>query len=157
MTPLLSDEIVVAAPRERMWAILDDVDALKRVLPGCERLEEEAPHRYRAVMRTKLSFMTLRVTGTAAVDELRPPDHARLEITGRPLGLVGSFTVSVPIDVGEADGGGSRVAYAVHLQVTGRLATFGTPILRGQVKDQVREMVANLERELRADATEAPA
>jgi carbon monoxide dehydrogenase subunit G len=148
MKRLLADEVVVAAPRERLWALIDDVDALKRILPGCEALTEEAPGRYAAVMRTKLSFMTLRVTGTATLADLRPPDHMRLEITGRPLGLVGSFTVSVPIDAFETDAGGTRGAYGVDLQLSGRLAAFGAPILRAQVKRQVREMIANLEREL---------
>jgi carbon monoxide dehydrogenase subunit G len=153
---LLEDDVVVAAPRERLWALLDDVGALKRILPGCEELEEEGERRYRAVMSTKLPFMTLRVSGTALLDDLRPPDHVRLEISGRPLGLVGGFTVSVPIDVTTTDDGGTRGSYAVDLQLTGRLASFGAPILRAQVKAQVREMIANLEREL-ASGEEPPA
>jgi carbon monoxide dehydrogenase subunit G len=107
-------------------------------------------------MSTKLPFMTLRVSGTALLDDLRPPDHVRLEISGRPLGLVGGFTVSVPIDVTTTDDGGTRGSYAVDLQLTGRLASFGAPILRAQVKAQVREMIANLEREL-ASGEEPPA
>jgi carbon monoxide dehydrogenase subunit G len=153
---LLEDDVVVAAPRERLWALLDDVGALKRILPGCEELEEEGERRYRAVMSTKLPFMTLRVSGTALLDDLRPPDHVRLEISGRPLGLVGGFTVSVPIDVTTTDDGGTRGSYAVDLQLTGRLASFGAPILRAQVKAQVREMIGNLEREL-ASGEEPPA
>lgn len=156
MKRLLEDEVVVAAPRERLWALLDDVGALKRILPGCEELEEEGERRYRAVMSTKLPFMTLRVSGTALLDDLRPPDHVRLEISGRPLGLVGGFTVSVPIDVTTTDDGWTRGSYAVDLQLTGRLASFGAPILRAQVKAQVREMIANLEREL-ASGEEPPA
>ena len=156
MKRLLEDDVVVAAPRERLWALLDDVGALKRILPGCEELEEEGERRYRAVMSTKLPFMTLRVSGTALLDDLRPPDHVRLEISGRPLGLVGGFTVSVPIDVTTTDDGGTRGSYAVDLQLTGRLASFGAPILRAQVKAQVRAMIANLEREL-ASGEEPPA
>lgn len=157
MKRLLEDEVIVAAPRERLWALLDDIEALKRILPGCEELTEEGERRYRAVMRTKLSFLTLRVSGTALLDELRPPDHVRLEISGRPLGLVGTFTVSVPIDAFETDTGGTRGAYAVDVQLTGRLASFGAPILRAQVRSQVREMIANLERELQTDPAEASA
>jgi carbon monoxide dehydrogenase subunit G len=148
MKRLLEDEVIVAAPRERLWSLIDDVDALRRILPGCEELTEESPRRYAAVMHTKLSFMTLRVTGTATLADMRPPDHLRVEITGRPLGLVGTFTVSVPIDAFETDAGGTRGAYAVDLQLSGRLASFGAPILRSQVKSQVRQMIANLEREL---------
>ncbi|MCC6619193.1 MAG: SRPBCC family protein [Chloroflexi bacterium] len=148
MNRLLADEVVVAAPPERLWSLLDDVNALKRILPGCEELVEEAPGLYRAVMRTKLSFLTLRVAGTARLADIRRPDHFRIEIQGRPMGLVGSFTVSVPVDVLSTDDAGTRGSYAVDMQLTGRLASFGAPILKAQVKSQVREMIGNLEREL---------
>ncbi|HET6379779.1 MAG TPA: SRPBCC domain-containing protein [candidate division Zixibacteria bacterium] len=148
MSRLLEDVITVAAPRERVWQVVDDPNALQRVLPGCEELEMESPGHYRAVMSTRLPFLTLRVRGTATVTEVQRPEHMRLEISGQPLGLVGSFTVSVPVDLSATDDGGTRASYAVDLHLTGRLAQFGAPILRSAVKGQVREMVANLEHEL---------
>ncbi len=157
MKRLLEEVLVVDAPSDRLWALLHDVDALKRILPGCEELVEFAPDRYRAVMRTKLQFITLRVEGTAELADLHPPDHVRLAISGRPIGLIGSFVVSVPIDVDEIDGK-TRGSYAVDLQLTGRLAAFGAPLLRFTVKSQIREMMANLQRELtgeRAGAEQA--
>jgi hypothetical protein len=144
---LLEDEILVDAPRDRLWELVDDLPAIQRILPGCEELEQLAPNRYRAVMRTKIQFITLRVQGTAELADLHPPDHVRLAISGRPLGLIGSFVVSVPIDVTEVDGR-TRGAYAIDLELTGRLAAFGAPILRATVKAQVREMLENLRREL---------
>lgn len=150
MNRLLEDVVILAASRERLWALIDDPAALQRILPGCDELHEEAPGRYRIAMRTKLQFLTLRVQGIAELTEMRPPDHVRLEINGRPMGLAGSFAVSVPIDVFETDDGGTRGVYAVDLQLSGRLASFGAPILRSTVKSQVREMIANLEREMAA-------
>lgn len=148
MSRLMEDDVTVAAPRDRLWQVIDDPEALKRVLPGCEELEMESPGRYRAVIRTKLPFLTLRAHGTAEVADVQRPGHMRIQITGKPLGLVGSFTVSVPVDLTETDDGGTRADYAIDLQLTGRLASFGAPILRSTVKGQVREMIANLEREL---------
>ncbi|MEX2136921.1 MAG: SRPBCC domain-containing protein [Chloroflexota bacterium] len=157
MKRLLEDEILVDAPRDRLWELVDDLPAIQRILPGCEELEQLAPNRYRAVMRTKIQFITLRVQGTAELVDLHPPDHVRLAISGRPIGLIGSFVVSVPIDVTEADGQ-TRAVYAIELELTGRLAAFGAPILRATVKAQVREMMENLRRELlsqRGDASAA--
>jgi carbon monoxide dehydrogenase subunit G len=81
----------------------------------------------------------------------------RIQISGQPLGLVGSFTVSVPVDLSETDDGGTRADYAIDLQLTGRLASFGAPILRSTVKGQVGEMIANLERELESGEPAASA
>lgn len=151
MTLLLEDSLTLSAPRDRVWSVVDDPAALQRVLPGCEELVPEGPGRYRATMRTRLQFMTLRMQGTAELQDVRRPDHLRLEISGRPVGLVGSFVVSVPVDLTET-GAVTSARYSVDLRLTGRLAAFGLPILRSTVKGQVRELVANLERELVAEA-----
>lgn len=155
MTRLLEDVIELRGPREYIWSVIDDPSALQRVLPGCEELVADGPGRYRAAMRTRLQFITLRVAGTAELQEVRRPDHLRLDIAGRPLGLVGGFTVSVPIDLSERRSGTTRASYAVDLQLSGRLAAFGLPILRAAVTSQVRDLVANLERELAASGTAA--
>jgi carbon monoxide dehydrogenase subunit G len=157
MSRLMEDSVTVAAPRDRVWQVVDDPEALKRVLPGCEELEMESPGRYRAVMRTRLPFLTLRTRGTAEVADVQRPTHMRIQISGQPLGLVGSFTVSVPVDLSETDDGGTRADYAIDLQLTGRLASFGAPILRSTVKGQVGEMIANLERELESGEPAASA
>lgn len=149
MKRLLEDEVVVDAPRDRLWELMDDLPAIQRILPGCQELEELAPNRYRAVMKTKIQFLMLRVEGTCELADLHPPDHVRLVISGRPIGLIGSALVSVPIDVTEVDGQ-THGAYAIDLELTGRLAAFGAPILRATVKAQVLEMLENLRREMEA-------
>lgn len=155
MTRLLEDVVELAAPRSRVWAVIDDPLALRRILPGCEELTAEAPGRYRATMRTRLQFVSLRLTGTAAILDVQRPDHLRLDITGRPVGLVGALAVSVPIDLLEPRPGATRARYTVDLQLSGRLAAFGRPILRSAVSSQVRELVANLERELQGTGSAA--
>ena len=42
----------------------------------------------------------------------------------------------------------TEVSYAVDLQVTGRLATFGSPLLRETLRRQVAVLLANVDREL---------
>jgi carbon monoxide dehydrogenase subunit G len=78
-------------------------------------------------------------------------------MAGRPRGLAGSFTVSVPFDlsgvVAPSSPAGSsaavtEVSYAVDLQVTGRLASFGAPLLRDTLRRQVAVLLANVDREL---------
>lgn len=154
MSELLHDRLTVAASPEAIWAILEDVDALGRVLPGVERIEARGPGAFDATLSARIQFLTVRADVEATLDALEPPRRARLRITGRPRGLVGSFTADVPFELlPVADGASAsprtEVDYRVELSLGGRLAAFGAPLLRDTFRRQVATLVANLETELR--------
>ena len=158
MSELVGDTVVISASPAAVWSILDDPAALGRVLPGCESIVAEGPGRFRAVLASKIQFLTVRADVAATYHDSDPPRHLRLELDGRPRGLAGSFRVSIPFDLAARDGGDScQVTYRVDLQVTGRLASFGVPLMRDSLRRQVGELVRNIERELaaRPDGTDA--
>jgi 2-furoyl-CoA dehydrogenase large subunit len=148
MSVLAEEQVVVAVDRARIWPVFGDATMLGRVLPGCEQLEAAAPGTFRGVLATKLQFLTIRADVTASLVDLRPPDHLQLELDGRPRGLAGGFRAIIPIDLAD-DPGGTRIHYRLELTTTGRLASFGAPLMRDSFRRQVATLVANLERELR--------
>ena len=157
MSVLAEEEVFVAVDRGRIWPVFEDAAALARVLPGCERLEPAGPATYRGVLATKLQFLTIRADVTASLTSLSPPDHLQLELDGRPRGLTGGFRAVIPIDLA-TDGSGTRIRYRLELTTSGRLASFGAPLLRDSFRRQVATLVANLERELgQPDERPAPA
>jgi carbon monoxide dehydrogenase subunit G len=155
--PLLADTVTLRAPSARVWALLFDVDALRRILPGCESLRATGEKTFDGVLAAKIGFVTVRAQVTARLLDLEHEGHVRLELTGRPLGLAGGFVASIPVDLAATEGGGTRVDYSATLQLTGRLAVFGAPLLRDALRRQVAELVRNLERELTGPARPAEA
>jgi len=133
-----------------VWTILDDPVALRRVLPGCESLVAEGPSRFRGVFHTHVKFLTLVADVVASLHDADPPRHVRLTLEGRPRSLAASFTASIPVDLEYLPTDGTRVSYRVDLTMTGRLATFGAPLLRKTFLDQVAELVRNVQAELAA-------
>ena len=145
---LVADERVhVAAARDRIWSVFGDAAALGRVLPGCESLDETGPATFRGVLATRLQFLTIRADVTARILDPLPPERLRLELDGRPRGLAGGFRAGIPIELAD-DGAGTTVHYRLELTTSGRLATFGAPLIRDTFRRQVAGLVANLEREL---------
>lgn len=147
MTVLADETLLVTVDRARIWPVFTDAGLLARVLPGCEELVPAGSDRYRGVLATKLQFLTIRADVTASLTEMRPPGHLQLELDGRPRGLAGGFRAIIPIDLEDAPGG-TRISYRLELTTTGRLASFGAPLLRDSFRRQVATLVANLEREL---------
>ncbi|HEY3522385.1 MAG TPA: SRPBCC domain-containing protein [Candidatus Limnocylindrales bacterium] len=152
MSDLVRDSAIVGGPPEAVWSIIEDPAALARVLPGAESIVADGPGRFRGVLATRIQFLTVRADVVATFHDADRPRHLRLMIEGRPRGLAGSFTVSVPFDLEPRSAAdrraGTGVRYAVDLQVTGRLATFGAPLLRDTMRRQIAALVANVDREL---------
>jgi carbon monoxide dehydrogenase subunit G len=147
MSALADETVVVRVPRDRIWQAFGDADLLAQVLPGCETLSATGDGAFRGVLATKLQFLTLRADVTATLADREPPDRLRLELDGKPRGLAGGFRAVIPIDLAP-DGDGTRVHYTVDLATSGRLATFGAPILRDSFRKQVATLITNLERVL---------
>ncbi len=153
---LVADErVMVAVERARIWPIFVDAAKLGRVLPGCEELEAISPGTFRGVLATRLQFLTIRADVTARIVAPEPPDRLRLELDGRPRGLAGGFRAVIPIDLEDVDGG-TIVHYRLELTTTGRLASFGAPLMRDAFRRQVASLVANLEIELGARGDNGP-
>ena len=149
MTARLADERVhLPVARERIWPVFHDAPTLARVLPGCESLAELAPGVYQGIAATRLQFLTVRAEITARLVDLEPPDRLGLELRGRPLALAGGFDATVAIELSDAPRGGTDIGYAVDMTTSGRLASFGAPILRDALRRQIAELIRNLEREL---------
>lgn len=155
MSELVRDRVTVQGPPSAVWAIIEDPAALARVLPGAESVEAAGPGRFRGVLAARIQFLTLRADVEATLSDADPPRHLRLQLKGRPRGLAASFEVSIPFDLRKMDGpagpaSATEISYAVDLMVTGRLASFGAPLLRDTLRRQVAALVQNLDRELAA-------
>lgn len=148
MSELITDTVEIAGTPQEIWAILENPEALGRVLPGCESIVRETPDRFTAVLASKIQFMTIRADIAATFHDADPPHHLRLELDGRPRGLAGSFRVRIPFDLAAEGDVRTHVSYSVDLTVTGRLAVFGAPLMRDTMRRQIGELVRNVEREL---------
>ena len=144
-SPRAVDTVEVAAAPEAIWRILDDPVALGRILPGSESIVREAPDRFSAVIASKVRFMTIRSDVVATLQEADPPHHLRLVLEGRPRGLGGSFRLDVPFDIEALGPASSRVSYSVGLELGGSLKGFGGPTLTDALRQQIGELVQNLE------------
>jgi carbon monoxide dehydrogenase subunit G len=153
VTEFVRDRATLWATPEDVWALIEDPAALARVLPGAESVEAVGPGRFRGVLASRIQFMTVRAEVEASYHDADPPHHLRLQLVGRPRGLVGSFSASIPFDLEPLVGPTGEVTrteirYSVDLTLSGRLAAFGAPLLRDTLRRQVSALVANVEREL---------
>ncbi len=123
----MSGERRVAAPREAVWAALNDPDVLRRSIPGCETIDRISDHELAADVTAKVGPVKARFHGTVRLSEVDPPNGCRIagESQGGSAGFAnGAATVTlVP------DGGGTVVKYDVEATVGGKLARIGSRLV----------------------------
>src|SRR5262245_50456303 len=82
MAMTMNGEVQLAAPREAVWAKLNDPEVLKLCIPGCEELERTEDTGYRAVAKMKVGPVSARFKGKVTLSDLDPPNGYKISGEG---------------------------------------------------------------------------
>lgn len=147
----MSGEQRIAAPRERVWAALNDAETLQQCIPGCETLEKISDTQMRATAKIKVGPVTARFAGEVTLSDLEPPYGYR--ITGAGQGGVAGFARGGAIVRLEQDGDATILHYAVDAQVGGKLAQLGGRLIDATAQQMAGTFFKKFAAALTVDAT----
>jgi carbon monoxide dehydrogenase subunit G len=137
----MSGEHVIAADRQAVWDALNDPQALKEAIPGCESVERTADNEFESVVAAKVGPVRARFKGKIQLTDLNPPTS--YTITGEGSGGAAGFAKgSAKVSLSDADGG-TRLAYDVDATVGGKLAQIGQRLIDGTARKMADEFFAN--------------
>jgi uncharacterized protein len=123
----LSGTRQLSAKPAAVWEKLNDVDVLRRCIPGCEKLEKTGENDLKATAALKIGPMAIRFTGDVTLSDLDPPRGYRISGKGSagPAGMAsGGATVKL-----EPKDGGTLLAYDVDANVGGKIAQLGQRLI----------------------------
>ena len=136
----LENSFSVAAPPDRVFAYLLDVNKVVGCVPGAELSEVVDPTTFKGKVKVKVGPITVGYSGTARIaDRNDAARSATLEAEGRETTGPGSARAKALMTV-EADGTGSTVKIVTEYSVAGRVAQFG----RGVMEDVSRRIVNDM-------------
>jgi carbon monoxide dehydrogenase subunit G len=128
----LSGSHTFNAPREKVWAALIDIDALRTLLPGVESLEEVEPNTYKGVAKIGVAGVKGEYTGTVRLADINAPTGYRLIGEGR--GKPGHVKGQGSLELTEAAPGQTVLHYNGDVQVGGMIASVGQRLIEGAAK-----------------------
>ncbi len=137
----MSGEYRIAAPRERVWAALNDPDTLRQAIPGCEELNKVSETELEAVARAKIGPVSARFKGKVTLSELKPPESYIL--TGEGSGGAAGFAKGQAQVSLVADGDETILHYSVKATIGGKLAQLGQRLVDGAAKKMADEFFEN--------------
>lgn len=133
----MSGEYRIAAPRERVWAALNDPAILKQAIPGCEELNKVSETELEATARAKIGPVSARFKGKVVLSDLNPPQSYTL--TGEGSGGAAGFAKGQAQVVLTADGGQTLLQYTVKASIGGKLAQIGQRLVDGAARKMADE------------------
>lgn len=148
----IENEFAVAAPPDRVYAFLLDVNRVVTCLPGAELSEVVDPTTFRGKVKIKVGPITVAYNGTARIaDRDEASRAATLEAEGRETTGPGSARATARMSVAGADGS-STVKLVTDFTVAGRIANFG----RGVMEDVSKRLIAQAAECIKSNLEEAP-
>ncbi len=78
----LADEIIINAPKDQVYAALNDPEVLKQCIPGCEELIQHSDTELEAKVVLKVGPVKARFGGEVTLDKSGAPDAFSLSGQG---------------------------------------------------------------------------
>lgn len=146
----LTGETRIAAPRDRVWAALNDPATLARCIEGVESLERVGDDRLEGRMNAKVGPVRATFTGGVQLTDVVP--STRYTIVGEGKGGVAGFakgSADVALEDAEVDGRpGTLLRYTARSQVGGKLAQLGSRLIEGTARSYAEAFFARLKAEV---------
>lgn len=137
----LTEQIRINAPRERVFAALNDVDILRQAIPGCEAIDAASPTEMTATVSAKVGPLKARFSGQVTLADLVPPESYTLSGEGKG-GPAGHVRVSSRVKL-TADGAATLLDYDVKADIGGKLAQLGGAIVEKTARKLAGEFFAS--------------
>ena len=128
----LSDEIIINAPKEQVYAALNDPEILKQCIPGCEELIKHSDTELEAKVVLKVGPVKARFSGDVQLDTAGAQDAFSLTGQGNG-GAAGHAKGGADVTL-TADGGTTILRYKAKADIGGKLAQLGSRLIQGTAK-----------------------
>ena len=146
---IIEGKFTLKAPIQETWDNLLNPETLASCIPGCEKMEAIDEKTYDCVVKQKVGPISVRFKFTTTLTEINPTTHLKAIGTGADIGKAGTFNQKTTVDLKEVSAGEVEVSYRSDVTIVGRLATFGSRIMRAKAKDVEQQFTQALQEKLK--------
>ncbi|MGX9889499.1 SRPBCC family protein [Streptomyces sp. NPDC002276] len=151
----IDNEFSVGVPVERAWQALTDLEALAPCMPGAELTGVDGDV-HRGKVRVKVGPMVSQFAGTARfVERDEAAHHAVISAAGKDMRGGGNASATVDARL-RGEGTSTVVTVSTDLNISGRLAQFGSGMIKEISEKLFAQFVANVETQLLANVEAQP-
>lgn len=140
----IEKNLVLAAPAQRLWTLLLDPSVMGACVPGMQSIEVISATEYISSIHVKLAFVGARFRIRTTIVEQREPHYLRSESVGEDASIASSLKQASEIFLTEQPDGQTDLRMKIHVDVLGRLGTFGLNAMKTKADRMWEEFAQNL-------------
>jgi len=143
----IDNEFEVGVPVERAWQALTDLAGLAPCMPGAQLtgVEDEV---YRGRVKVKVGPVISQFAGTARfVEKDEAAHHAVISAVGKDTRGAGNASATIDARL-RAEGAGTVVTVTTDLNISGKLAQFGSGMIKEISEKLFAQFIENVEAQL---------
>lgn len=124
----LKGERTLPVGRQQAWAALNDVEALKAAVPGCESIVPAGGQTFDVVVNAAIGPVKARFKGKLELADVQAPESytIRFDLQG---GAAGFSRGEARVRLEEIEAGTTRMQYVVDASIGGKLAQIGSRLV----------------------------
>lgn len=150
----IEGEYRIGAPREAVWAALNDVEILKGCIPGCQELNRLSDTEIEGRIQAQLGPVKAAFGTRLTLADIDPPSGYTL--SGEGKAAVGFGKGSAKVQLVEEEGG-TLLRYSATMQLGGKLAQLGSRLVEGATRQLADQFFEAFARQVDAGAVAVPA
>ena len=151
----MNGEYKIAAPREKVWAGLNDAETLRASIPGCQTLEKTGDNAFSAKVVAKVGPVKATFGGDVTLSNINPPESYTISGEGKG-GAAGFAKGGADVKLADDGEGGTILTYTAKADVGGKLAQLGSRLIDGTSKKMADEFFSNFREQVAPTAEAAP-
>jgi len=137
----MTGEERITAPRDTVWAALNNPDILRQCIPGCESLEWVSPTELTAKVKLKIGPVSASFSGDVTLSNINAP--ASYTISGEGKGGIAGFAKGGADVVLKEDGNETILHYEAKAQVGGKIAQLGSRLVDSSAKKLAQQFFSD--------------
>ncbi len=136
----INGEVVISAPRCKVWRALNDPVVLIRCIEGCETLERVKDQQFTGRVTAKIGSVKASFSGDVTITNIVPDVSYTIRAEGKAI-------ADVQLE-DQNDGKATRLTYTAWASVSGKLAQFDNQLIEATAKAQADKFFASLAAEV---------
>lgn len=145
----MQDEVRIPAPRDKVYAGLNDPEILKQCIPGCEELVKHSDTELEAKVQLKVGPVKATFNGNVTLDPSAAPE--RFSLSGEGKGGVAGFAKGGADVELEEDDDETILRYTAKADIGGKLAQLGSRLVTSTSKKLAAKFFDNFKKVISED------